>query len=273
MTLRTLAILTLALITSSCSLLGTRNIEVVSKPIEIEIIQPVLPRPLDLTAPKWFVVSEAKIANNCKKIMVDGKEKRPKSCAYEDTEHPDWPTDYTYLDQFLDHELNRSMRYQHTMSVLLIDIDLFKSVNDTYGHLVGDICIKEVANRFSHQLRVPTDISARYGGEEFCVVLPETSIEGAMIVAERIRKRVGDNPLYLSIDIDVLDPAFAPGTGTPEIAGMTTREMVNVLRGLSGLNLVSADVVEVSPAYDHAEVTSLAAATIVYELTNLFAKS
>ena len=73
--------------------------------------------------------------------------------------------------------------------------------------------------------------------------------------------------------IDVLDPAFAPGTGTPEIAGMTTREMVNVLRGLSGLNLVSADVVEVSPAYDHAEVTSLAAATIVYELTNLFAKS
>ena len=76
----------------------------------------------------------------------------------------------------------------------------------------------------------------------------------------------------ISIDIDVLDPAFAPGTGTPEIAGMTTREMVNVLRGLAGLNLISADVVEVSPAYDHAEVTSLAAATIVYELTNLFAK-
>ena len=89
---------------------------------------------------------------------------------------------------------------------------------------------------------------------------------------ERIKKRVGDNPLYLSIDIDVLDPAFAPGTGTPEIAGMTSREMVNVIRGLSGMNLISADVVEVSPAYDHAEVTSLAAATIVYELTNLFAK-
>ena len=79
--------------------------------------------------------------------------------------------------------------------------------------------------------------------------------------------------MYLSIDIDVLDPAFAPGTGTPEIAGMTTREMVNVIRGLSGMNLISADVVEVSPAYDHAEVTSLAAATIVYELTNLFAKN
>ena len=74
---------------------------------------------------------------------------------------------------------------------------------------------------------------------------------------KELKKELVDNPLYLSIDIDVLDPAFAPGTGTPEIAGMTTREMVNVLRGLSGLNLVSADVVEVSPAYDHAEVTSL----------------
>ena len=91
-------------------------------------------------------------------------------------------------------------------------------------------------------------------------------------IVERIRNRVGNNHLYLSIDIDVLDPAHAPGTGTPEIAGMTSREMVNVIRGLSGLKLISADVVEVSPAYDHAEVTSLAAATIIYELTNLFAK-
>ena len=100
----------------------------------------------------------------------------------------------------------------------------------------------------------------------------EFQSEGIDAIVKRIKKRVGDSPVYLSIDIDVLDPAFAPGTGTPEIAGMTTREMVNVLRGLSGINLISADVVEVSPAYDHAEVTSLAAATIVYELTNLFAK-
>ena len=101
----------------------------------------------------------------------------------------------------------------------------------------------------------------------------EFQTEGIDKIVKRIRDRVGNNPLYLSIDIDVLDPAFAPGTGTPEVAGMTTREIVNVIRGLSGLNLISADVVEVSPAYDHAEVTSLAAATIVYELTNLFAKT
>ena len=100
----------------------------------------------------------------------------------------------------------------------------------------------------------------------------EFQSQGIDKIVERIRTRVGNNPLYLSIDIDVLDPAFAPGTGTPEVAGMTTREIVNVIRGLSGLNLISADVVEVSPAYDHAEVTSLAATTIIYELTNLFTK-
>ena len=97
----------------------------------------------------------------------------------------------------------------------------------------------------------------------------ERGIKDIMIEARDI---VGNKPTYVSYDIDFVDPTFAPGTGTPEIAGMTTREIVNVIRGLSGMNLISADVVEVAPAYDHAEVTSLAAATIVYELTNLFAK-
>jgi agmatinase len=97
--------------------------------------------------------------------------------------------------------------------------------------------------------------------------------EGIDRVVERIRDRIGDHPLYLSIDIDVLDPAHAPGTGTPEVAGMTSRELVNVLRGLAGVKIVSADVVEVAPAYDHAELTSLAAATLIYEIINLIARS
>ena len=92
-------------------------------------------------------------------------------------------------------------------------------------------------------------------------------------IVKRIKDRIGNNPLYISIDIDVLDPAHAPGTGTPEVAGMTTREILNVLRGLAGAQLVSADVVEVAPAYDHAELTSTAAATIVYELINIIARN
>jgi agmatinase len=99
----------------------------------------------------------------------------------------------------------------------------------------------------------------------------ELQAHGVDHVVKRIRDRVGDLPLYLSIDIDVLDPAHAPGTGTPEIAGITSRELVGILRGLQGLNLVAGDVVEVAPAYDHAEITSLAAATIAFEMINLIA--
>ena len=92
---------------------------------------------------------------------------------------------------------------------------------------------------------------------------------GPDAAAARIRERVGDAPLYLSIDIDVLDPAHAPGTGTPEAGGLTTRETLAILRGLAGLPLVGADLVEVSPAYDHAELTAIAAAHIGYELLAL----
>ena len=97
----------------------------------------------------------------------------------------------------------------------------------------------------------------------------ELQTHGVDHVVKRIKDRVGEHPLYLSIDIDVLDPAHAPGTGTPEVAGMTSREMVNIIRGLQGLNLIAADIVEVAPAYDHAEITSLSAATIAFEMVNL----
>ena len=88
----------LILAISGCSLMGTKQIEVSSKPIQIDIMQPDLPRPVELTAPQWYVVSEARIANPCKKV----DDKRPKACAKEDTENPDWPEGYTYLDRFLD---------------------------------------------------------------------------------------------------------------------------------------------------------------------------
>jgi agmatinase len=94
---------------------------------------------------------------------------------------------------------------------------------------------------------------------------------GVAEVAGLARARVGDAPVYLSVDIDVLDPAFAPGTGTPEMGGLTSRELLAVLRSLPGEQLVGADIVEVSPAYDHAEITSLAAATVGYEIMSLMA--
>ncbi|MBB2741660.1 UNVERIFIED_ORG: agmatinase [Microbispora rosea subsp. rosea] len=90
-------------------------------------------------------------------------------------------------------------------------------------------------------------------------------------VADALRQRIGGRPLYLSIDIDVLDPAHAPGTGTPEAGGLTSRELLEILRGLAGADLVGADVVEVAPAYDHAEITSVAASHVAYDLIGLLA--
>jgi agmatinase len=97
--------------------------------------------------------------------------------------------------------------------------------------------------------------------------------EGIRGVATRVRQRLGDRPVYVSIDIDVLDPSHAPGTGTPEAGGLTSRELLGILRGLAGINLVGADVVEVAPAYDHAEITCMAASHVAYELLGLFARA
>ncbi|MBB2891383.1 agmatinase [Flexivirga oryzae] len=92
---------------------------------------------------------------------------------------------------------------------------------------------------------------------------------GVDAVIDMIRERVGDAPAYISIDIDVLDPAHAPGTGTPEAGGLTSRELLEIVRGLRELRLVGADVVEVAPAYDHAEITGVAAANLIYELVTI----
>ncbi|WP_165436381.1 agmatinase [Amycolatopsis suaedae] len=94
---------------------------------------------------------------------------------------------------------------------------------------------------------------------------------GVEETVDALRQRIGDRPLYVSVDIDVLDPAHAPGTGTPEAGGMTSRELLEILRGLRGLNLVGGDVVELAPAYDHAEITAVAAAHVAYDLVSLLA--
>jgi agmatinase len=95
--------------------------------------------------------------------------------------------------------------------------------------------------------------------------------QGVDEVVARLRDRIGDRPLYISIDVDVMDPAHAPGTGTPEAGGITSRELLEILRGFRGLNLIGADVVEVAPAYDHADITGVAASHLAYDLVSLLA--
>ena len=99
----------------------------------------------------------------------------------------------------------------------------------------------------------------------------EVELQGLSAAVDRMRARLGDAPIYVSVDIDVLDPAHAPGTGTPEAGGLTSRELLTMLRALADLDVVSADIVEVSPAYDHAELTGIAASHVAYELLSVMA--
>jgi agmatinase len=94
---------------------------------------------------------------------------------------------------------------------------------------------------------------------------------GVGAAIEKMKARVGKRPMYISIDIDVLDPAHAPGTGTPEAGGLTSRELLSLLRATAGMNVVGADIVEVAPAYDHAQITGIAASHAMYELISAFA--
>jgi agmatinase len=96
-------------------------------------------------------------------------------------------------------------------------------------------------------------------------------VDGLAATIERMLARLGDRPVYVSVDIDVLDPAHAPGTGTPEAGGLTSRELLAMIRALRSCTVVSADVVEVAPAYDHAQLTGIAASHVAYELLSVMA--
>lgn len=111
MILKNYSILTILALTSGCSLIPTKQVEIMSKPVEIEILQPTLPRPVELTAPKWHVVSQTRITNPC--VKVEGK--RPKSCTLENRENPDWPEGYTYYDKFID-----EMKEQNNGEILFV---------------------------------------------------------------------------------------------------------------------------------------------------------
>lgn len=125
-----------------------------------------------------------------------------------------------------------------------------------------------------HSLQIGIRTAYEKDGHPFEVIdAAEANDLGWAKTLERIKQRVGDKPAYVSFDIDALDPAYAPGTGTPVLAGLTSDFALKIIRGLQGMNLVGMDVVEVAPAYDHAEITSLAGATLALEFLYVLAAS
>ena len=121
---------------------------------------------------------------------------------------------------------------------------------------------------------IQVGIRTEYNVEDHEFQVIDATAANALSVEEivtAIKQRVGDNPVYLTFDIDCLDPAFAPGTGTPVVGGISTDKATGIIRGLEGLNIIGADVVEVAPSYDQAEITALAAATIGLDILYLMA--
>lgn len=96
---------------------------------------------------------------------------------------------------------------------------------------------------------------------------------GTAEIVKHIRQKVGGRPVYVTLDIDSIDPAYAPGTGTPEVGGFTSFQMLQMVRGLEGLNVIGADLVEVNPHYDHGSITSILAANLAFELLSVMGKN
>ncbi|UCF92712.1 MAG: sensor domain-containing diguanylate cyclase [Desulfobacterales bacterium] len=134
-----------------------------------------------------------------------------------------------YLNQHLPQEIKRSLRYRHPLAVALCDIDHFKKVNDTYGHLCGDMVLKRFVQRIAQVVRQDTDWLARYGGEEFLLVLPETGVQNACVLAERLRNRVSqeeiateEGPISITASFGVTGFDSVDGS-----AGISAEAMIN----------------------------------------------
>jgi len=135
-----------------------------------------------------------------------------------------------HLDNRLPQEIKRAYRFRRPLSILMMDIDHFKSVNDNYGHHVGDLVLKAVTEALTQNIRVEVDWIARYGGEEFVIVLPETPPEGMTVVAERLRQilsslRIKFNGGELGITASFGAANHIPVRQTPAITSM---ELVNL---------------------------------------------
>ena len=132
-----------------------------------------------------------------------------------------------YLDDFLDMEMSRSKRYRRCFSLLMIDIDHFKKINDSYGHQVGDLVLKALSAAVVGTAR-ETDIVARYGGEEFSVVLPETDMERALITAERFRKVVEGMDMAIASQTIKITISVGVASFTPQIKEITISRLMEM---------------------------------------------
>lgn len=160
--------------------------------------------------------------------------------------HPD-----TWNSEFGDNPYSHGTPFRRAIEEKLIDTDAYIQIG-IRGPTAG-----------------PQDYAEALSLGARMIPLDEVCRSGIPDVIREIRQRVGNRPVYLTFDIDAVDPAFAPGTGTPEVGGLSSREALQILRGLAGLNFIGFDLVEVSPPFDHSQITAILAANLVFEFLSL----
>ncbi len=164
--------------------------------------------------------------------------------------HPDtWP------DEFEGHPYSHGTPFRRAIEEGLIDSSAYVQVG-IRGPTGGPEDLADARELGASVMTI---------GQVFELGIPE--------VLSNLRSTVGDRPVYVSLDIDAVDPAFAPGTGTPEVGGLSSYQMLQLVRGLQGLNIVGFDLVEVCPPYDHGDITSILAANLAFEFLSLLALS
>lgn len=136
----------------------------------------------------------------------------------------------SYLMENLEYEIKRAVRYQRPFSIVFSDIDHFKSVNDTYGHQVGDRTLIEFVQCIMGSIRLDLDWITRYGGEEFLLVLPETDLEGAMVLTERLKEKIAQLEMKIHDNVLKITSSFGVVTYNPRISGkvVTCDDMINL---------------------------------------------
>jgi agmatinase len=162
--------------------------------------------------------------------------------------HPD-----TWDSEYADHKYSHGTPFRRALEEKLIDPGRYVQVG-VRGPTTG-----------AADWQTARDLGAQV------ITMDEAAEIGVPAVLGRVGAALAGGPVYVSLDIDAADPAFAPGTGTPEVGGFTSRELLQLVRGLRGLNLVGFDLVEVSPPYDHGDITALLAANLAFEFLSLLA--
>jgi len=188
---------------------------------------------------------------------------------------------YGYVDGMVDATIaatTRLLRAGHRVLSFggdhYVTLPLLRAFHAVHGHhgVMFHVAAEEGLLDVAHSLQVGIRTWYDRATHRFEVLDADwVNNHGPAAVLERIGARVGNRPFYLTIDIDCLDPAFAPGTGTPVAGGLTSNMLLQVIRGLRGRSVLGADVVEVSPPYDHAELTALAGATVALDILQVMA--